>query len=206
MDTDNEPVMTPGAIFITTIFSTIMLGVVDWASGYELQFFVFYFVPIVLAGWMCGSREANGVAILSAVTWFVADYQSSHPYSHLSIAVWNTTIRLVAFLVLGQIVARLRFLLQKQRKISEELQKTLSEVRTLSGLLPICADCKKIRNDNGYWQQLEEYLSNYTNAKFTHGLCQDCMRKTLKTAGLSDEDTENTIKKETLTRPHPAQK
>lgn len=60
---------------------------------------------------------------------------------------------------------------------NEELQKTLLKVKTLSGLLPICASCKKIRNDQGYWTQLEYYISEHSEAEFTHGCCPECMKK-----------------------------
>jgi len=57
------------------------------------------------------------------------------------------------------------------------LERALSEVKTLRGLLPICANCKKVRNDEGLWTQLEAYLSTHTDTRFSHGLCPDCMKK-----------------------------
>jgi PAS domain S-box-containing protein len=57
------------------------------------------------------------------------------------------------------------------------LQQALDEVRTLRGILPICAHCKKIRDDEGYWNQLEKYVSDHTEAMFSHGICPDCMKK-----------------------------
>ncbi|MBN1398436.1 MAG: PAS domain S-box protein [Bacteroidetes bacterium] len=56
----------------------------------------------------------------------------------------------------------------------EELQNALNNVKTLQGLIPICANCKKIRDDQGYWNQVEGYLMEHTDAKFSHGLCPDC--------------------------------
>ncbi|OQW33518.1 MAG: hypothetical protein A4E19_03770 [Nitrospira sp. SG-bin1] len=60
---------------------------------------------------------------------------------------------------------------------NEELQQALREVKVLRGLIPICASCKKIRNDGGFWQQLEEYIGEHTEAEFSHGLCQPCLKK-----------------------------
>jgi PAS domain S-box-containing protein len=65
----------------------------------------------------------------------------------------------------------------ERERLIEELQKALSEVRTLSGLLPICASCKKIRDDSGYWNQLETYISRHSSAEFSHGICPECARK-----------------------------
>ena len=63
------------------------------------------------------------------------------------------------------------------RRINEELQRALREVKVLRGLIPICASCKKIRNDGGFWQQLEEYIGEHSEAEFSHGLCQPCLKK-----------------------------
>jgi len=56
----------------------------------------------------------------------------------------------------------------------EDLSRSLANVKTLRGLLPICATCKKIRDDRGYWNQLESYISEHTQAEFTHGICPEC--------------------------------
>lgn len=63
------------------------------------------------------------------------------------------------------------------RRSVAELEKALADVKTLSGLLPICANCKKIRDDKGYWSSVEQYLGAHTGAEFSHGLCPDCMQK-----------------------------
>jgi hypothetical protein len=55
-----------------------------------------------------------------------------------------------------------------------ELRQALSKVKQLKGLLPICASCKKIRDDSGYWQQIELYLRQHSEADFSHGICPDC--------------------------------
>jgi phosphoserine phosphatase RsbU/P len=60
---------------------------------------------------------------------------------------------------------------------NDDLQRALKEVKVLRGLIPICASCKKIRNDGGFWQQIEEYLGEHSEAEFSHGLCQPCIKK-----------------------------
>lgn len=65
---------------------------------------------------------------------------------------------------------------EDRERLIRELQEALSQVRTLSGLLPICAMCKKIRDDQGYWQQIESFIHAHSQAEFTHGLCPDCAR------------------------------
>jgi two-component system CheB/CheR fusion protein len=65
----------------------------------------------------------------------------------------------------------------EREKLILDLQDALAKVKTLSGLLPICAACKKIRDDKGYWNQIESYIRDRSEAQFTHGLCPDCAEK-----------------------------
>ena len=57
-----------------------------------------------------------------------------------------------------------------------------NQIETLSGLLPLCAWCKKVRNDSGYWEQIEKYVSTRSSALFTHGVCPDCQKQLLQGA------------------------
>lgn len=65
----------------------------------------------------------------------------------------------------------------EREKLITELQEALKKVHTLNGMLPICAACKKIRDDKGYWQQVEQYVSQHVPVNFTHSLCPDCAEK-----------------------------
>ena len=65
----------------------------------------------------------------------------------------------------------------EKEQLIVQLQKAMQDVKVLSGFLPICASCKKIRDDTGYWRQIEEYISEHSNAIFSHGLCPECSRK-----------------------------
>ena len=68
--------------------------------------------------------------------------------------------------------------LEEQReRLIEELQNALTHIKTLRGLLPICAACKKIRDDRGYWTQIEQYIRAHSEAEFTHGICPECVKK-----------------------------
>ncbi len=59
----------------------------------------------------------------------------------------------------------------------EELHKALEDIKTLRGIIPICANCKKIRDDKGYWNQVEVYVRKHSEAEFSHGICPDCAKK-----------------------------
>jgi DNA-binding response OmpR family regulator len=66
---------------------------------------------------------------------------------------------------------------EEQKSLISRLEQALAEIKTLEGFIPICASCKKIRDDKGYWNQLEAYLSKHTDAVFSHGLCPECLDK-----------------------------
>ena len=69
-------------------------------------------------------------------------------------------------------------ILQEKRQLIAELELALHEVKRLRGLIPICSNCKKIRTDDGFWQQVDQYVSEHSETRFTHGLCPDCARRT----------------------------
>jgi CheY-like chemotaxis protein len=77
---------------------------------------------------------------------------------------------------LAEVLARVHNMLEV-RLLHTELRKALEHVKLLSGLLPICMWCKKIRDDQGYWNAIEHYLSQHSEAEFTRGICPDCKRK-----------------------------
>ncbi|MCX7634413.1 MAG: PAS domain S-box protein [Syntrophales bacterium] len=74
-------------------------------------------------------------------------------------------------------VTRLKEMEAERERLIGELQDHLQKIKKLSGLLPICASCKKIRNDEGYWQQLETYIRDHSEAEFSHSLCPECVEK-----------------------------
>jgi DNA-binding response OmpR family regulator len=66
---------------------------------------------------------------------------------------------------------------RQQQTLISQLEEALTEIKTLKGCIPICATCKKIRDDEGYWNQLEAYISKHTDATFTHGICPACLEQ-----------------------------
>jgi PAS domain S-box-containing protein len=85
--------------------------------------------------------------------------------------------RIVAASIIARDVEE-RVRAEKERDaLFRQLQASLAEVQLLSGLLPICASCKKVRDDGGYWTQVEVYVRERTNAEFTHGICPECAKK-----------------------------
>jgi len=78
--------------------------------------------------------------------------------------------------VVRDITARRAAEAERDRLI-DELQQALSEIKTLSGIIPICSGCKKIRDDSGYWHGVEAYVAEHTDADFSHGICPECVAR-----------------------------
>jgi len=82
-------------------------------------------------------------------------------------ALYFRSVILFLFIIFGLVVGN----------TISRLEEALQNVKTLSGFLPICANCKKIRDDEGYWQQIEEYIMSHSEADFTPGICNECVEK-----------------------------
>ncbi len=75
---------------------------------------------------------------------------------------------------------------EEREKLIKDLQEALTKVKLLSGMLPICSSCKKVRDDRGYWNQIEVYIRDHSEAEFTHGLCPECFKKLYPNMSLED--------------------
>lgn len=183
----------PGSKSINWMYAFIILlsvAVIDYTTGYELGFFAFYFLPIAFAAWRLGLFPALITAIFSAMVWFSMDALSGHVYRSNLLAVWNTIIRLISFVIIGWGYAWIHDLLSKERDTTADLRKALAEIKILEGILPVCAACKKIRNQHNEWQQMEAYITEHSKVQFSHGLCPECAKRYLAEAGLASRDAE----------------
>lgn len=82
--------------------------------------------------------------------------------------------RMILYLAIGFVICYIGGQLHASER---RLEDALAKVRTLSGLLPICASCKRIRDDRGDWHQMENYIRSHSNADFSHGICPECIRR-----------------------------
>jgi hypothetical protein len=92
---------------------------------------------------------------------------------------WFRGLMILLVILIGFGAYRLRVwqLLENEKELKKRVDESLAKIKILDGLIPICASCKKIRNDKGYWSQLEEYINEHSEASFTHGICPECAEK-----------------------------
>jgi len=132
-------------------------------------FILFTLAVMVCArvGGVFAGAIATGLSILAGILVFLGP-------AHDEAERLADTIEILLFAVVGLGITWLAQQLHAARRRAED---ALEQVRTLTGLLPICAWCKKIRDEEGRWQQLERYISLHSDAKFTHGVCEECVRR-----------------------------
>jgi len=164
-------------LIIVNIFILLCIGLVDYVTGYEIGISLFYLIPISFAVWVGGRPLSIIISFLSILTITLADFMAGKELHHFFVESWNLLIHLGFFAVYAIVLSLVKADLDERKMLINELRKALSEVKQLSGFLPICASCKKIRDDEGYWNQIESYISAHPEAQFSHGICPECAKK-----------------------------
>lgn len=167
----------PYGVGVITLFLLFFVGWLDYTTGPDLGFFVFYFIPLAFGAWY-GTGTALwslGFSALASGLWFAADNYTGQHYSSPSIGYWNAGARLITFVFVTLMIMRVKHLLDHERQLNEELSRAMAEIKVLSGLLPICASCKKIRDEQDAWHQIEVYIGKRSEATFSHGICPECL-------------------------------
>ncbi len=175
----------PSSILRTiAVILLLVVGWIDYVTGTEVSVSIFYIVPVALLAWFDTKQAGIAMSLFSATVWYLCNILGGHTYSHPLTPVWNTVVRFGFFVIASLTLSRLRAsvhelmrLATDQEKLIDELQEALDNVKVLSGFIPICSSCKKIRDDQGFWQQIETYISEHSDALFSHSLCPDCARR-----------------------------
>lgn len=151
-------------------------GLVYGISGFMYWFLIpiimmFPFsVPVSAIGFMRAALQPN------VLVW--AGVAPGFELAQYNIIIWPTCAIAIFLSFLIDLLFRGIFIqVQERNRLIDELKESMATVKILRGLLPICASCKKVRDDKGYWSRIEEYISSRTDAAFTHGLCPDCLAK-----------------------------
>jgi hypothetical protein len=150
----------------TSIGLAILCLALDFFIGPYIIFPVTFIVPVIISAWFCRPGYAYALAVLQPLIRlsFAAGWQL--PWG-ATVSIINTAIRIV---VLGFFA----YLVSRTARQTRELAK---RVNLLEGILPICSLCKKIRDEQGNWQHVEIYVSNRSEALFSHSLCPDCLQR-----------------------------
>jgi len=154
------PKRVPSAFWLA--LAALMLWM-EYVTGSYNHLPVLYVIPVCLAAWYSGQWPALTLAV--GIT-------AAH-----GLFAWFATPAIGAFTLIGTMTLRGSVIIVMAlwfARLSEHERALEQEVRTLKGLLPICSFCKNIRNDDGDWERVEDYVARHSRAEFSHGVCPDC--------------------------------
>lgn len=155
----------PAAIFAVVV----LLFAADIYTGPYILFPITFVFPVGATAWWYGRVWGVGLALaMSLARFYVVNvYEPEFVRGEMWIAAVNALIRAVVLVLFACLIAR----------VSHQLRLLARRVEALEGILPICAFCKKIRNQTGQWEAVEVYIAGRSRAQFSHGFCETCARE-----------------------------
>ncbi len=174
-------------VVLASLLSLALVSYVDYVTGYELLFFVFYFFPVSLCGWYLGRPTTLVMAILGGASWFMVDRLSGHVYPNEAIRVWNASICLAAFAIIGLVLQRLRRALAEQERARQKLAGALADLsrsteeisKLQTELQVVCAWTKRIRID-GQWMAFDKFLAEKLHLSVSHGISPEALEAAIR--------------------------
>jgi hypothetical protein len=152
----------------------LIIGVIDYLTGYQIGIEIFYLMPISLITWIINRNAGIIMSVISTATIMTANFLTGKGIQNYLIESWNIFVHLGFFIVLVYLIAEEKIISDNNKALIRELREAKDEIKTLSGLLPICSSCKKIRDYDGCWTNIELYISENTEAQFSHTICPGC--------------------------------
>ena len=171
-DSAKSALLTPAACSLLIIIVMLL----DSAFPRGVAIDVLYIVPVLVSLRSPGRMATLIVAGVCSVL-VVAGYFISSPGVELWKAVFNRVLAVAAVWITTVLGLLNKETATRRETALRERAEALEDVKVLRGLLPICAWCKKVRNDQGYWTQIESYISKHSEASFSHGICPECVEK-----------------------------
>jgi hypothetical protein len=169
MENNNIAGISDSKIIISCSLIALVIFIIDSLTPLGVAGGVPYILVILISLWAKNRQLTVYMAIAGSILTIIGFY-SSPPGGELWKVLANRSLALFAIWVVAIISVQ-------RRTLHEEKEKALQDVKILSGFLPICVSCKKIRDDRGYWNQIESYIRDHSEAQFSHGICPDCEKK-----------------------------
>lgn len=151
---------------VSCLLATGIVLAIDYITGRAIQFPITYVLPVGMAAWREQRPVAYAIAILMPIARLGFHFLWHEPQP-FSVAALNASIAVSALILYAYLVDRIAW----QTRVLEK------KVKVLEGILPICASCKRIRTKQDEYQQIEKYITEHTEASFSHGICPECAKK-----------------------------
>jgi hypothetical protein len=175
-------VIMRGKLFIGSFWLMVFgLSVwLDYLIGSMIHVHFLFIIPVLIAAHKSGRFWGFSLAVAMPVAHgLILTHEASAislPQLCAGMATHISTLALLAELVHRVTIQKKELLVQKLA-LAEALDEARHSIKILRGMLPICAGCKSIREDNGYWKRIEDYLQVHSELEFSHGICPDCVEK-----------------------------
>jgi hypothetical protein len=172
---DNSKVLA-GRVHLACGVLLLVFLVIDLAVPLGVAVGVLYIVPILLSMWTPRKKVTWILATVASVL-IVVGYMCSPPGPSAWQSMCNRALSLLAVWVTALLVVQRRAIEEKREEAILAKERALDEIKVLRGFLPICSSCKRIRDDDGYWRQIEAYIRDHSEAQFSHSICPECAMK-----------------------------
>lgn len=163
-------------LYAACALATLAIFVLDMLFPAGVALGVLYAAVILLSLWLPHEKATLGLATISSILILGAFFYKPAVEDMWKV-VFNRSIALFIVWMIASLGLKRKRLAEQRNAMLLEREKTLREMKILRGLLPICASCKKIRDDKGYWTQIEGYIRAHSEAEFTHGICPECAKR-----------------------------
>lgn len=173
---DNPLNKSQWLVVAACIIMSLAVDWLDYTTGEEYELFILYYIPVGIIAWQVGRTVGLLMSIFCAATWFQSDFLTHQHYS-LLVGSWDTSMRLISFAALAWTLSQVRTELTREKKLNTELADAMAQIKTLTGILPMCSFCRRIRDDSRRWVHLEAYITRHSEAQVSHGLCPTCYKR-----------------------------
>ncbi len=164
---------TPVSLYLVCGLLMVAVFLADMAIPLGVAMGIPYIAAVWIALWTDRSKFILLVATISALLTIGAFFLKP-PSGELWKVLCNRLLAIFAIWLTAFLGLQRKAIEEKRQKAVRDREQALEEIKILRGFLPICASCKKIRDDKGTWTQLEAYISDHSQAEFSHGLCPEC--------------------------------
>lgn len=163
--------MLAGCVLMLVVF-----GWIDYATGYEMGFFIFYSLPVGLAAWHLGRGPGVVIALASSLTWWSADRLAGQRYSSSLMLWWNSAVHFGSFIINAVTIAKIKASLDQRHQLERDLLATRRELTRATALLPLCPECRAPHDPASLHQKAEAYLDGKPAAS-DDPRCESCRNK-----------------------------
>jgi hypothetical protein len=177
--TDKTTLSHPGTPYGLNLFCALLLAMIlllDLFIPLGVAVGVLYVVPVLLSLWSSKKGFTVLVAVVASVLTIGA-YFYKPAVPEMWKVLFNRSLSLIAIGITAILGLQRKNILTAWEEALRDREMAIEKLKILSGLLPICASCKKIRDDQGYWNDVAGYISEHSEAEFSHGICPACAEK-----------------------------